>query len=129
MKKISFLLVALIIFAVNFSFASVSTVDNVKNISVKSDNFTIQQKIEKNAQVNLFTKINNKILTVKQKVKKTIENVKSNGLGGLKTPLLLMLVGLLFFLLAGVFYSNGIIWTVGAIFFIVGAILLLLQLL
>jgi len=129
MKKISFLLVAIIIFAVNFSFASVSTVDNVKNISVKTENIIAQQEITKDAPVSLFAKIKNKISTVKQTVKNTVENVKSSIPAGLKTPLILMLVGLLFFVLAGVVFNNSIIWAVGAIFFIVGAVLLLLQLL
>lgn len=113
MKKLVLLLLVFSIVFANISFAGqkTATTKNLENsISVEKSGF--------------FGKID----IVKEKISKSYEKIKKNLGGSLRTALLLMLVGILFLVLASVI-GGGIVWTVGAIFFLIGAVLLLLYLL
>ena len=113
MKKL-----VLLLLAISFVFANLSFVGQNTTTS-KSLNSTIS--VEKSG---FFGKID----VVKEKISKGYEKIKKTLGGSLRTALLLMLVGILFLVLASVL-GGGIVWTVGAIFFLIGAVLLLLYLL
>jgi hypothetical protein len=100
--------------------ASVTAVNNLK----KSETVTI---VKHN---NFFAKVKDQ---VKEKVTQGIDKFKSIKkalkTAGLYKAMLFMVIGLLFMIVAGAIHDNGIVWAVGAIFFLIGAVFLLLDLL
>lgn len=116
MKKFAVIILILAIFGLNFSFAAQTSVAP-KNVE--------KQSIVKS---NILNKIVTKIQDSKQKIRTGIDNLKKQLGGSLQTALLLMVVGLIFLILAGII-GGSIVWAAGAIFFLIGAVLLLLYLL
>jgi Flp pilus assembly protein TadB len=116
MKKIAVLILVLAILGLNLSYAaqtSVATKNVEKHNVVKS---------------NILNKIVVKIQDTKEKIKTGIDNLKKQLGGSLHTALLLMVVGIIM-ILVGSILGIGIVWEIGALFFLIGAVLLLLYLL
>lgn len=78
----------------------------------------------------LFKKIKKEVKSRINFAKASIKKIKSlnDSLHGinLQTAIILMVLGLIFMIIAGAVHDNGIVWAVGAIFFLIGAIFLLL---
>jgi Flp pilus assembly protein TadB len=87
------------------------------------------QTVKTTKKANFFhkalTNINEKVHQLKQKVSDEISQIKSSLGGKLQTAIVLMIIGLIFLILAGAI-GGSIVWAVGAIFFVIGALLLLL---
>lgn len=118
MKKIIVLLIVGL-FSLNLAFAGQIVYNSNK----------INLSVEKKAD-NIFVKIKTEIANKIDSVKQDIKNIKKALFtADLKLSLILMVIGLIFFILAGAVRDNGVIWAIGAIFFLIGAILLLFNLL
>ncbi len=123
MRKITLLFLIFAFFGLNYSFASISVKDNTK----------VEAKVsieKKNAKI--FDVFKTKIKDGTQKIKKVYNEVKekiNNYSSNLKTAIVLMVIGLIFLILGGAGLGGSIVWAVGAIFFIIGALLLLLDIL
>jgi len=93
---------------------------------------TSSAQIKKNED-GLFKTIKKSIKSKIKETKATVQKLKilknkyAGGIG-LKTSILLMVIGLIFMIIAGAIGDHGIVWAVGAIFFLIGAIFLLLSL-
>ena len=99
------------------NYAAVSTYAN-------NTNQTVTVKPTKGLWNKAKTAVTKKVT----QVKKIVKAIKTNYGGTLRTALLLMLIGVIFFILAKVLNDGGIVWAVGAVFFLIGAIFLLLYL-
>ncbi|MBN2893746.1 MAG: hypothetical protein JXL97_17890 [Bacteroidales bacterium] len=122
MKKLAILTLLIAFLGLNFGFAAVNSTDNSKVQTVKTD-------VKKDGK--FFTKIKNKIENKVDKVKETFSILKEklqNQTQDIRTALILMVIGLIFLILAGAI-GGSIVWAVGAIFFLIGAVLLLLEIL
>jgi hypothetical protein len=118
MKKIIVLLIVGL-FSLNLAFAGqVVYNSNKQNVS-----------IEKKAD-NIFVKIKTQVVNKIDNIKQDIKDIKKALFtADLKLSLILMVIGLIFFILAGAVRDGGVIWAIGVIFFLIGAILLLFNLL
>ncbi len=115
MKKFLLLTLAFIIMFGTANYAAVSTfVDN--------SNQTITVKPTKSLWNKAKTAVTKKITEVKK-----IAKVLKTNYGGLRTSILLMAVGVIFIML-GYALKINLVYVVGAIFFIIGALFLLLYL-
>lgn len=84
---------------------------------------TIQNRPEKTVVVK-----QSKIQQIEKKIVEFSENFGNYVKGNLHTAIILMVIGLIFLILASAI-GGSIVWAAGAVFFIIGALLLLLYLL
>ncbi len=110
-----------------FAFIFASNVS--ANQAAKSQQKYGSEKIIMHKDHNFFktlkTNINTKVNKIKKKVLDNINDIKTALGGNLRTALILMVIGLVFILLSGAVGGN-VVFAVGAIFFIIGALFLLL---
>lgn len=124
MKKIALLLILAVFLSMNFTYAT-------KNLSIVETK-TVEQNAFSNDDGNFFSVLKTKITKKVSKIKKIFDNWSKklkNYTQSLRTAIIVMAVGLIFLILAGAGVGGSIVWAVGAIFFLVGAVLLLLEIL
>ena len=117
MKKILLLTLGFIIMFATANYAAVTTYAN-----------NTSQAITVKPTKGLWNKARTTVTKKITEVKKIVKALKTNYRGTLRTALILMLVGVIFLILAGVLNDHGIVWAVGAVFFLIGAVFLLLYL-
>lgn len=113
-------------FSISFSFGAIAN-KNTGNLALKA-NASIQNKMQVSDIANTqktIPKVINKIKKVKDFFEKKIKNRK-NGLIG---AIIYMIIGILFLLIAQIIPLWGLTYIIGAIFFIIGAIKLLIKIL
>ncbi len=124
MKKLALLLILAVFLSMNFTYAT-------KNLSIVETK-TVEQNAFSNDDGNFFSVLKTKITKKVTKIKKIFDNWSKklkNYTQSLRTAIIIMAVGLIFLILASAGIGGGIVWAVGAIFFLVGAVLLLLEIL
>ena len=126
MKKVVIFILFFVSLGMNVNFAA----GTVKNHKSPSSLQAASQKELSNVVVSKhFPKIfPNKIQKAK-KIYKKLSKKLDNQAASLRTAIILMVIGLIFLILASAIRDGGIVWAVGVIFFLIGAILLLLELL
>lgn len=122
MKKFTIIALLIAFLGLNFGF-SAEAAKSVQNSGVE------QVKTQKEFKLfdNLKTKTTQKI----QKIKDTYDIFKNKlqqQTQSLRTAIILMAIGLIMIILAGAI-GGSVVYAVGAIFFIIGAVFLLLELL
>ena len=132
MKKISLLVLLFIFLSVNFAVArsaeAVSALDTKTEI-VKSQ--TEKNDVE-NVDGSILSILKSKVTSKYQKYNSIFDKVSEkikNAPESMRTAIILMVVGLIFLIIASAGIGGSIVWAVGAIFFILGALMLLLELL
>ena len=129
MKKITIFILFFTFLSVNFAFAGGAE-------AVSSDNETKNAQVEKTFVVEentiIFDIVKTKIATKSKKFNDIFDEMSEkikNAPQSMRTAIILIVVGLIFLLLAGATGWGSIVYAVGAIFFLIGALLLLLELL
>lgn len=124
MKKITILVLLFAFLSVNIGLAA--------ETAVKNDNIQTVKTSDVKKDIKIFSKIKKGVTDKVNQAKETYNKISeklNNVSGGMRTALILMVVGLVFLILAGPIGGGSIVYAVGAIFFLIGAILLLLEIL
>lgn len=131
MKKHLILIILVLVVGVNFSFAADldrnKAVSNVEtHILAKKKSPNKRAKLPKNTFSQKIIKTFKKVLTgAKKKITKFVNKLTS--IDRMTAALILLVVGLIFFLLAGLGAGVAFVWTLGAIMFFLGIVLLLIE--
>ena len=124
MKKFVLISVMMLFFIAGQSYA----MEYSKAANISKEKKIQVEKRHHSRVANLFSKVKTKVTTVKKQIKDNIDNILGGMSSQLRTSVILMVIGLIFLILASAI-GGSIIWAVGAIFFVLGALLLLLSLL
>jgi len=118
-----------LIFSLFFAFLFAGNINANQAVTSheKKGSEVISMQKDHNFFKTIKTKVNAKVNNIKQKISNSINDIKTSLGGDLKTAVVLMVIGLIFLILAGALSWGGIVYAVGAIFFVIGALLLLLN--